>query len=94
MKYNIHFTNGETIEIEEGLALSEALDITSSPILFGCRTGICATCLVKVHSGAENLPEITEDEQEVIELSTDEKNCRLACCLSLKGDITLEYIGK
>jgi ferredoxin len=94
LKHKVNFTNGDNIQIEEGTLLSEGLDITSSPILFGCRTGICATCLVKVHSGSEYLPPLTEDEQEVIELSTEEKDCRLACCLSLKGDITLEYLGK
>ena len=94
MKHNINFTNGDKAQVEANTLLSEGLDITSSPILFGCRTGICATCLVKVHQGIENLTPPTEDELEVIELSTEDKDCRLACCLSLNGDVTLEYIGK
>lgn len=94
MKHKIQFLNEDSIHVPEGELLSEALDITTSPILFGCRTGICATCLVKVHNGANNLPICSDDEKEVIELSTEESNCRLACCLSLKGDVTLEYLGK
>ncbi|MBC6436085.1 2Fe-2S iron-sulfur cluster binding domain-containing protein, partial [Nostoc sp. HG1] len=29
--------------------LSEHLTIQNSPVLFGCRTGICGTCLVEVN---------------------------------------------
>ncbi len=92
--YKINFTTGETIDVPQDKNLSEVVDITSSPILFGCRTGICATCIVKVHTGSENLSLMDEDEKEVIEINTNESDCRLACCLKLKGDVTLEYLGK
>ncbi|PKL79142.1 MAG: ferredoxin [Candidatus Melainabacteria bacterium HGW-Melainabacteria-1] len=75
-------------------ALSEVLDVLNSPVLFGCRTGICATCLVRVHAGMENLPPADENEQEVLEIyAEDQPDCRLACQLKLRGDVTLEYIG-
>jgi len=75
--------------------LSRVLDVTNSPVLFGCRTGICATCLVRVKQGMQYLPPLDEDESEVIEIYTDEpENCRLACQLELLGPVELEYIGK
>ncbi len=94
MKHKVEFTSGESIEVAAGEILSDCMDITDSPILFGCRTGVCATCIVKVHAGMENLPPVTRDETEVIEIHTKEPNCRLACQLTVKGDVKLEYIGK
>jgi len=94
-RHRIDFVSGESIEANDGELLSESLDVTNSPILFGCRTGICATCLVQVVEGAEHLPELEEDEEEVLEIYAEVENCRLACQLSLSGGpVKLEYLGK
>ena len=94
VRHALHFQSGESITVLEGEYLSESMDVTNSPILFGCRTGICATCLVKVIKGQGNLPPVSEDEAEVLELETDDADCRLACQLQLLGEVTLEYVGK
>lgn len=93
-RHPILFNSGESIEVNEGQWLSESLDVTNSPILFGCRTGICATCLVEVLQGMENLPPLREEEAEVLEIYADRPNCRLACQLSLSGPVRLSYLGK
>lgn len=93
MPHRLAFSNGQSLCLEEGQNLSEVLTVLNSPVLFGCRTGICATCLVKVHAGMEHLPPLSEDEAEVLEIYTDQANCRLACQLHLKGDVELEYLG-
>lgn len=93
--HRIEFLTGESLEVKEGELLSESLDVTNSPILFGCRTGICATCLVRVVDGMAYLPALDEDEAEVLEIYAEEPHCRLACQLSLVGGpVTLEYLGK
>ncbi len=95
MKHIISFENKKNVEVGEGKLLSEELDIGSSPVLFGCRTGICGTCLVKVKNGSEHLNALTQEEKEVLELcSSDLKNDRLACQLRIKGNVNLEYLGK
>ncbi len=94
MKHTLVFTTGETLQVEANRKLSEMLDVTNSPVLFGCRTGICATCMVRVVSGAEHLPPLTEDEEEVIEVYDGDEHCRLSCQLTLQGDVTLTYVGK
>lgn len=94
MRHRIVFLSGEQIEVNEGEFLSESLDVMNSPILFGCRTGICATCLVRVVEGMENLPPLGEDEEEVLEIYAEQPHCRLSCQLQLKGDVKLEYLGK
>ena len=94
VRHQLHFSNAPSITGVEGESLSESLDVMNAPILFGCRTGICATCLVRVISGHEALPAVSEEESEVLELETDDPDCRLACQLHLSGDVTLEYVGK
>ncbi len=94
VRHTLHFKNAPSMTVIEGESLSESLDVMNTPILFGCRTGICATCLVRVISGQESLPPLSEEESEVLELETDDPDCRLACQLHLSGDVTLEYVGK
>lgn len=94
VRHTLHFKDAPAITVAEGEYLSESADVMNSPILFGCRTGICATCLVKVLAGAEHLPPLSEEEAEVLELESDDPHCRLACQLQLTGEVTLEYVGK
>lgn len=82
------------IQIESGKLLSQALDASNSPILFGCRTGICGTCLVKVIDGHENISMLTEDEKDYLELLPDPSDLRLACQFMCTNNVTLEYLGK
>ena len=94
MQHKIQFKDKEVL-VEDKTNPSEVLNATNSPVLFGCRTGICGTCLIKVIDGAKNLDPPDEDEMEVLELlAPEEKNVRLACQLKINGDIKIEYIGK
>lgn len=84
-----------SVEVDGDQNLAEVLSTVNSPILFGCRTGVCGTCCVKVVKGMENLNLKTAEEDEILELYVDDMdNARLACQLEIKGDISLEYIGK
>ena len=46
----INFTDKsyQAIVLEEHSPLSEHLTVQNSPVLFGCHTGICGTCLVVI----------------------------------------------
>lgn len=68
-------------------SLSEHLDAANSPLLFGCRTGICGTCLVRV-TGDVAPPD--DEEQEMLEVfAEDDPQARLACQLKCRGDVSL-----
>lgn len=72
--------------------LSEHLTIQNSPVLFGCRTGICGTCMVEV-SG--DIPSPMLDEQEILDmLASDCVNARLACQLFLTGDVEIRKLER
>lgn len=82
-------------EVESGKHLSEVLDASNSPILFGCRTGICGTCLIQVIEGEDNMAPPCADELEFLEIVAEgENSMRLACKVVLNGDAKIKYIGK
>jgi len=70
--------------------LSEHLTIRNSPLLFGCRTGICGTCLVEV-IGDISPPQ--PDEQEVLNtLASNSQNARLACQIDLTTNVEIRRL--
>ncbi len=76
--------------LPHGASLSENLTVLNSPLLFGCRSGICGTCLVHVEAGYERLAPPGEDEREALEVyAPGNPRARLACQLSLIADIAL-----
>jgi len=86
-------TDFTPVEIAEGSNLSEVLTAENSPVLFGCRTGICGTCLSSVDAAGQ-LEAPDPEEQEVLEvISEDEPNARLCCQLSISCDLKIVHIG-
>jgi ferredoxin len=95
MKHTVSFINGQKIQVGHGENLSSSADITTCPVLFGCRTGICGTCLVLVSKGEEHLSPASDDEKEFLDIvASGQANARLACQLNVEGDLELEYLGK
>jgi len=78
--------NNEEYQVKDGDLLTAPCEKAGIP--FNCNTGICGSCLVKVLEGAENLSELTEEEND---FGLDEKS-RLACvCKILKGTVKLTF---
>jgi ferredoxin len=88
-------TSHGPVDLERGSILSETLNVSNSPLLFGCRTGICGTCLIEVEAqenGVLNSP--STDEKELLELiAPDNPRARLACQIELCADIRIRYLG-
>ncbi|MEH1812341.1 MAG: 2Fe-2S iron-sulfur cluster-binding protein [Nostoc sp.] len=79
------------ITLECHKSLSEHLTIQNSPVLFGCRTGICGTCLVEVIG---DIPPPQPDEQEMLEtLAANHAHARLACQLDVTSDVLIRRLG-
>ncbi len=67
------------LKVNAHCCLAESLTVKNSPILFGCRTGICGTCLVLVQG---EVPPPSDQEREVLEvLAPGVPQARLACQL-------------
>lgn len=80
-------TSYSPITLDAHQKLSEHLTVQNSPVLFGCRTGICGTCLVLV-IGETSLP--STEEWDVLEVIAPEyPNARLACQLELTSNLQI-----
>ena len=81
------------LSLKKGAVLSEELDIHNSPVLFGCRTGICGTCVVRAEPLYED--ELTEDEQEILDVyAAGQQGVRLACQMRLQGPLCLRPVER
>jgi Ferredoxin len=96
-QYKVSFSpeSHPPVKLARGSVLSEHLTIENSPVLFGCRTGICGTCLVEVEEELNGiLLAPSADESELLEIiAPDISRARLACQLELRADIRVKYIG-
>jgi ferredoxin len=79
----------KTLKLSVGQSLAEVLTVQNSPVLFGCRTGLCGTCVVGV-SGDVDV--VTSEELEILELYAIDPTARLACQLQVRGDVVLTSI--
>jgi ferredoxin len=94
--YRVEFpgTPHGSVDLPEYAGLSEHLTIENSPVLFGCRTGLCGTCLIEVIGQQESVLEPPgPDEAEALAIyAPDNPNARLACQIELTADIRLRKI--
>lgn len=75
------------LQLEKGQNLSEHLTLQNSPVLFGCRTGICGTCLVVVIG---EVPPSGAEEQEILAtLAPGNLVARLACQIKLTVNVKI-----
>ncbi|TAE61947.1 MAG: (2Fe-2S)-binding protein [Nostocales cyanobacterium] len=90
VKVSFPGSNFREINLQVDDRLSECLTVQNSPVLFGCRTGICGTCLVEI-VGDVFPPDV--DEMEILEtLAPNNKKARLACQIHLISDVEIRRI--
>lgn len=77
------------VEIREGGWLAAAAVRAGVPLVFDCDgQGVCATCRVRVESGADALPPVVDAER--VQLGDQvEEGWRLCCLLRVHGDVTV-----
>lgn len=84
-------TDKAPVELQEGDNLSEKLTIHNSPILFGCRIGICGTCAIEVVQQDQPLHERTHDEKEFLgTMAPGRDEVRLACQIHINTNIKIK----
>jgi ferredoxin len=80
--------DGEAYEIEAGETLFAVEDDPRLRLVFGCHSGRCGICRVRVLQGAENLSPRNEMEEMVLSID-DEPHTRLACQCEVRGFVSL-----
>jgi ferredoxin len=75
------------VEVPGGCELAEHLDVHNAPVLFGCRTGLCGTCVSVVEG---DLPPASADEAEVLDVEAPGvAGARLLCQLRPTADLRI-----
>ncbi|WP_287128510.1 2Fe-2S iron-sulfur cluster-binding protein [Candidatus Cyanaurora vandensis] len=92
---NLYFEDtSKTITVESGRRFMEICDEYDSPVFFGCRAASCATCLVEITAGLENLTPITPDEEVLLSiLAEGNPKARLACQCVVNGSIAVKVLA-
>jgi len=87
----IKFNNNKQLEIkDQEISLLEVCRRIKAPINFGCRIGMCGTCIITIVGDINNVSCKNEAELDF----TTETNERLACQCTVKGDIYVDQLKK
>ncbi len=83
-------TDNITVDVPAGTRLFEVADQVEASLPFGCRDGLCGTCIMIVLEGIENLQPMSDDERETLENYEADENQRLGCQAVVNGDLVIE----
>jgi ferredoxin len=81
---------GQVIRVKKGAALVDVADDHDTDLEFGCRDGICGTCIMTVLNGGENLSPMSVAEQDTLENFDAAPGQRLACQVKILGHVEIE----
>lgn len=81
---------GASAECESGANFRDVAQSQGLDVAFGCESGICSTCLIKIGKGAENLGEKTEQEEFTLDARGASPDLRLGCQCTVNGDVEFE----
>lgn len=95
-EFEVSFRSGHApVKVGADTPLSDRLTAANSPVLFGCRTGICGTCASRVEVvGAGKLEPIGGEEAETLRLfCPGQPQARLLCQIRLTADVRVEPLS-
>ncbi|NWJ41756.1 MAG: (2Fe-2S)-binding protein [Geothrix sp.] len=81
------------VEAPAGTSLQRIADAASADITFGCRTGSCGTCRVRVMEGLSHCSEMGPEERDFLGGLNAPPDQRLACQVTVLGDVAIDYLG-
>ena len=94
MPVKVHFLLEDLlVEAPEGTPLQRIADAAGADITFGCRTGSCGTCRVRVTEGLGHCGEAGPEERDFLKGLDAPPDQRLACQVVVQGDVAIEYLG-
>lgn len=94
MNPKVHFLLEDLlVEAPEGTPLQRIADAAGADITFGCRTGSCGTCRVRVAEGLSHCSEMGPEERDFLKGLDAPPDQRLACQVIVLGDVAIDYLG-
>jgi ferredoxin len=93
-RVKVHFlTEDLLVEAPAGASLLDVARKSGADITFGCRSGSCGTCRVRVDRGLERCSPMTAEERDFLAGLNAPADQRLACQVTVQGDVDIEYLG-
>ncbi len=90
----VHFLLDDLlVQAPEGTALQEIAEAAGADLTFGCRTGSCGTCRVRITHGLAHCSEPNAEEREFLGALKVPPDQRLACQVRVHGDVEIDYLG-
>ena len=90
----VHFLLDDLlVEAPVGTRLQDIADAAGADITFGCRSGSCGTCRIRVADGLAHCSPAGPEERDFLAALRAPADHRLACQVAVQGDLTLEYLG-
>lgn len=82
------------VELPDLASLPLHLTVLNSPLLFGCRSGLCGTCLIEVEpcGGEAVVPPGAAEVEALAIYAPGNPQARLACQLPLTVDVRIRKI--
>ena len=81
------------VQAPKGTPLQAIADAAGADITFGCRSGSCGTCRIRVLKGLQHCSAPTPEERDFLLALDAPEEHRLACQVRVDGDLELEYLG-
>ena len=81
------------VEAPWGSRLQDIADAAGADITFGCRSGSCGTCRIRVLAGLDRCSAMGPEERDFLHGLGAPGDHRLACQVRVEGSIELEYLG-
>ncbi len=90
----VHFLPEDLlVEAPVGTMLPDIADASGADITFGCRSGSCGTCRIRIVRGLECCSAMTAEERDFLAGLDVPVDQRLACQVTVLGDVDIEYLG-
>ena len=90
----VYFTEDDVVnEIPKHAKIMKACGEEGTSVEFGCRRGVCGTCLITILSGTQNCEPPTVAEQVLLDEIKAKPNQRFACQCAITGDVVVSVPG-
>jgi ferredoxin len=94
MTVKVHFLLDDLlVQAPLGTSLQEIAEAAGADLTFGCRTGSCGTCRVRVAEGLRHCSTPGAEEREFLLALGAPADERLACQVRVQGDVDIDYLG-
>jgi len=81
------------VQAPAGTALQAIADASGADITFGCRSGSCGTCRVRILRGLSHCSAMAAEERDFLLGLGAPADQRLACQVTVLGELDVEYLG-